>query len=429
MRPIIPVSAALLLLTAAPAVAIGAPDGVLYTVVGAEGGYFGWAVSELADVDGDGVTDWISGAPFDPVPSVSVHSGATGAELWTVHGDPGTYLSYAIADVGDVDGDGTHDVAAGDIWADRVLVLDGSDGSVLHDLTDGEPAWTLFGHSVGDAGDVDGDGHDDLLVGAMFAGAGGEAYVYSGADGSRLRTYAGADDGDWFGSGTDAVGDVDGDGVVDHVIGAANGGPSDGGAVHVFSGADGALVHELVGVGTSVNLGRFFVAGLDDVDGDGVADVYGGDYGDNRGNRSTERADGNETAMERRADPSEGRLATGRAYVWSGATGERLHVFNGASRGAGMGPGRGAGDVDGDGHEDVVVGSYTSSVGAEQAGQVTVFSGATGDVLLDVVNDVPFEQLGFDAVGLGDLDGDGRDDLLVSGAEGDRVHGLATGTG
>lgn len=421
MRRELSLTAVLVLAAALPAAALDTDDGVLSTVEGAEGGYFGWAVSELADVDGDGVTDFITGEPFAATSSVSVFSGASGARLWSVDGDPGGALSYSIADVGDVDGDGVHDVAAGDVLSATVKVLDGATGAQLHEFVEDDPGFTLFGHSVGDAGDVDGDGHADVLVGTMFGGDGGEVTVFSGADGSVLREYVGAEPNDWFGSGTDGVADVDGDGVVDHVIGAANGGVDDGGAVYVFSGADGGLLHELTGAGTSGNLGRFFVAGLDDVDGDGVADVYGGDYGDQRGNRSIVRAAGNETAMARRADPSAGRLPAGRAYVWSGATGERIHVFNGASRGAGMGPGRGAGDLDGDGHEDIVVGSYSSSVGAEQAGQVTVYSGATGEVLVDLLGDVAFDQLGFDAVGLGDVDGDGRDDLLVSSAEGDRV--------
>lgn len=439
MRRIAPLSAAVLLaLAAAPAAALDASDGVLTDVLGPPDSSFGWAVSELADVDGDGITDWISGGPFADANTgyVAVHSGASGDELWRVDGPgPQSYLSFAIADVGDVDGNGSNDVAATTLITGRVLVLDGATGDQLLTLNQPDSGFTFFGSAVGDAGDVDGDGAPDILVGATGAGTGGQVYVYSGDDGSILRTYDGFEAGDLFGSGTDGVADVDGDGVTDHVIGARDAGRRDAGEVYVFSGGNGELIHRLRGAGTAEDLGWFFVAGLGDVDGDGVADVYGGDFNDDTGGRSgvrnTNDPQGNgdgpaDPALANRADPAADRADRGRAYVWSGATGQRLHSFVGATPAAGMGPGRGAGDVDGDGHEDLVVGSYTSSVGGDEAGRVTVFSGATGQVLFDVVGDVPGEQLGFDAVGLGDLDGDGLADIVVSGAEGDHVYTFDT---
>jgi hypothetical protein len=82
--------------------------------------------------------------------------------------------------------------------------------------------------------------------------------------------------------------------------------------------------------------------------------------------------------------------------------------------------------VNRDGYADVVVGSYTSSAGAPSGGRVTVYSGRTGRVLFDYAGRNAGETLGYDAVGLGDVNRDGRVDLLVSGASADRVYVLST---
>jgi FG-GAP repeat protein len=101
-----------------------------------------------------------------------------------------------------------------------------------------------------------------------------------------------------------------------------------------------------------------------------------------------------------------------------------LHSWLGAP-GAGLGPGRGAGDVNGDGVNDLAVGSYTSSDGAPQAGRIDIFSGATGAPLRTITSTTAGENLGFDAVGVGDVNRDRRPDLLASAAEGDTVYMIA----
>ena len=97
----------------------------------------------------------------------------------------------------------------------------------------------------------------------------------------------------------------------------------------------------------------------------------------------------------------------------------------GAGPGDGLGPGRGAGDVNGDGRPDLVIGSYNSSAGAAQAGKVQLFSGADGSLLRTITSTTAGENLGFDAVGLGDVNGDEIPDALVSAATGDRVYIVA----
>jgi hypothetical protein len=81
--------------------------------------------------------------------------------------------------------------------------------------------------------------------------------------------------------------------------------------------------------------------------------------------------------------------------------------------------------VDGDGLVDLAIGSYTSSDGAPQAGKVEIFSGVDGSLIRRITSTTAFENLGFDAVGVGDLDDDGVPDLLISAASGDRVYVVA----
>jgi hypothetical protein len=148
--------------------------------------------------------------------------------------------------------------------------------------------------------------------------------------------------------------------------------------------------------------GNFFVAGVGDVNGDGTPDIYAADYGD------TTLGPG-----------------TGRAAVFSGIDGSQLLSWTGSAAGEGLGPGREAGDVNGDGRIDLVIGSYNSSDGAPSAGKVQVFSGADGSLLRTITSTTPGEQLGFDAVGVGDQNGDGIPDLLVSAASGETVYLIA----
>jgi hypothetical protein len=365
--------------------------------------YFGWAVSELVDIDGDGVTDIIVSDPLRAGGGAAyVFSGATGASIfqWSV---PGSQYGYSIADAGDADADGTHDILVGDnLGAGAVELRSGATGALLHRFTGG--AGDAMGTAVSTAGDVDGDGHADLLLGAgRVDGAvgvdSGAVYVVSGATYQTIRTLRGEDAGGRFGTAADLSRDLDGDGRPDWVIGARDSGPGARGRAYAFSSASGRRLWTVTAPKTGGDLGSFFVGGLGDLDGDGTGDVYLGDYLDSTNGGQS-----------------------GAAYVVSGADGSRIYAWRGPRPKEGMGPGREAGDIDGDGVQDVAVGSYLSSSGAKLAGRVDIFSGATGGRIASITSTRIGENLGFDVVGLGDTNGDGHPDLLVSAATGHNVY-------
>ena len=183
-----------------------------------------------------------------------MRSGRSGAILHSYFGLPGELLGYAIADAGDVDGDGVHDVIIGapqgglsctgtEVGPGHAYVRSGATGALLLTLG-GAPDRAHLGAAVSSAGDINRDGHADLLVGAPCAGPNGAqsgaAYVYSGATGTVLRTFAGGAAGDHFGIGTAQVGDIDHDRVTDLAVAATDAGRGGRGVVSVFSGRTGA---------------------------------------------------------------------------------------------------------------------------------------------------------------------------------------------
>jgi hypothetical protein len=397
---------ALGLVVGAPAAAAADGSGfvedahVLQAWHGEPNGYFGWAVSELADIDRDRATDAIIGEPFTGGGITWVFSGRTGRLIYRLDGAPGDRQGSAIADAGDTNRDGVHDIisgAPGTTGPGRAYLYSGTTGRLLHTWEGARPGDQL-GSAVASAGDQNHDGYDDVLVGAQSDDSAGEnagaAYVFSGRTYELLRRLDGRHPGDRFGSGVDWSASVDRDRKADLIVGAFR--EAGGGGAHVFSGRTGTELFSLARPAGAANFGQFFVAGVGRVDGDRVPDVYAADYNAQGG--------------------------SGYAAVYSGRDGSLIHAWPGAP-GDGVGPGREAGDVDHDGRIDLAVGAYTA--GPTAAGRVDIHSGATGDILRTITSTTDGENLGLDAVGVGDVNRDREPDLLLSAAEGDTVYLVA----
>ncbi|MCA9770995.1 MAG: FG-GAP repeat protein, partial [Myxococcales bacterium] len=203
--------------------------------------------------DGDGFDDLFVGAFSDDnngadSGSARVLSGANGSTLYTFDGDaPHTNLGSAVSNVGDIDGDGVEDLIAGAMGDDAIgldggaaRVYSGINGATLFTFH-GDAAGDLFGRAVSGAGDVNGDGTPDLVVGAPFSSNAGVqnglARVFSGVDGSVLGTMVGDSAGDQFGISVSGAGDTNLDRRSDVIVGAWLDGDKGGasGSARVFS--------------------------------------------------------------------------------------------------------------------------------------------------------------------------------------------------
>ena len=320
----------------------------------AAGDQFGRSVAGLGDIDGDGFADLIVGAPgTDGAGSdrgaLYVYSGATGLELASFQGaHDGDQLGWDVAGLGDTNFDGVGDYAASAPWdsvvapvSGMVTVWSGDSHTPLLVRRSSQPN-SLFGWSIAGAGDVNGDGRRDLLIGAPTEHAGGmvdngRAYLYSVAAGTGagalLWSRAGSQQSAQLGTSVAGLGDVDGNGLSDVAIGEpySDAGGIDSGRVLVCGGANGATIHDLIGdAGHGFGLS---VAGPGDVDGDGRADlIAGGPFADDFG-------------MNNR----------GNARIYSGASGVELYRQYGYAAGDEMGRNvSGAGDLNGDGFDDLI---------------------------------------------------------------------------
>ncbi len=253
----------------------GANGGLLLEWQGSDDlALFGHAVVTLPDVDGDGLADVVAAAPNHIGGGlVLARSPISGRILWRLNGEGRLGSSLALA--GHHDGDTIEDVVAGEPGSEtgRAVLVSGSDGTLLRTY-EGSPS---FGHCVAAIADQDGDGLRDLLIGAPFeesAGvAPGAAFVVSSATGATLLAVVGEDTGARFGEALASVPDIDGDGLDDLAVGAPyTNAPGQIGQVYVFSSPTGALLHRLVGTQPGAIYGRL-VARVLDVDGDGTDDL------------------------------------------------------------------------------------------------------------------------------------------------------------
>ncbi len=410
-------------LAAAPAV-WGQPAPVTLTSPNTQiSGNFGVSSAGVPDADGDGRGDLLVGAYREDGGEVGagrayVFSGSTGAVLRTLvspNQEPGGQFGRSVAGVPDADGDGRGDLLVGAPTEDggaqsagRVYFYSGSTGDLLQTLVSPNPeAGGQFGGLVAGVSDVDGDGRGDLLVGAYLEDGGatsaGRAYLFSGATGELLRTLVSPspETNGFFGFVVAGVPDVDGDERGDLLVSASfeDGGVPGGGRAYLFSGFTGELLRTLESPNPVAD-GFFgsWVAGVPDADGDGRGDLLVG------ANRELGGAEG-----------------AGRAYLFSGATGNLLQTLespNPEVNGEFGSLVAGVSDVDGDGRGDLLVAAYSEDVEMTDAGRAYLYSGSTGVLIrtLESPNIESFGNFGFSVAGVTDADGDGRGDLLIGAA-------------
>jgi len=366
---------------------------------------FGWIGRSIGDVDGDGIWDVTSSAPTNNEGGTSagkiyVYSGKTGKLLWDFAAkETSGQLGMSIESAGDVNGDGIPDVVAGAPYANKTYVFSGNDGNVLFEWT-GSDQKGAFGRGVAGVGDVNGDGFGEILIGEPYNIWGaplnskqveqaGNVYLYSGKDGTVLQKWKGKEIGDGFGTAL-AGKTVDKSTLL--MIGAP--GAGNGGEVSVYKRMDADIFFTMEADSTGSSLGGMFMSVVGDVDGDKVQDLYASDWSNG--------ALGN---------------STGRIYVHSGATGEQIMMLTGETAGDGFGIGvADAGDTNNDGYDDLVIGSWQHASAAPSGGKVYVYSGRDGKLIRTLTGKVPGETLGFDTTGIGDVNGDGIVDLLLTSA-------------
>jgi len=367
---------------------------------------FGWIARSIGDVDHDKASDFVTSAPTKTINGavnagrIYVYSSRTGKLLWTADGKAGDQLGTGVEAAGDTNKDGVPDVIASGPYNGVAYIYSGKDGRVLRSFK-GEKPDDKFGQHVSTAGDVDHDGYADVVIGAPGANGGaGSAYVYSGKDGHLLLKLNGSS-GEGFGSTVAGWADKKG---MFLVVGAPGAGPKHTGRTYVYDALSPKPKFTIESDDTGAALGMMFVSVLGDVDGDKVPDVYASDWSNNAKGRST-----------------------GRIYVHSGKTGTRLFTLTGETAGEGFGTSASnASDLDGDGHADLAVGAWQYAAAAPSGGRIYIYSGKDGRLLKTITDRVPGDTLGFDSVGIGDVDGDGIADLLITAAWSD-IHGFHSG--
>jgi Ca2+-binding RTX toxin-like protein len=384
----------------------------------AAGDYAGSSVASAGDVNGDGFDDIIVGAPF------SDDGGAYAGKAYVIFGKAGGFGTIDLTGLAPADG----------------FVIQGGFGDTV-------------GRSVASAGDVNGDGFDDIIVGARRGGGGGgedlgpgEAYVIFGKAGGFgpidlaalapdagfvIRGDAAAD---YAGSSVASAGDINGDGFDDIVVGAPfgdDGGSYAGEAYVIFGKAGGFGTIDLSSLApadgfviqgdAAQDRAGFSVASAGDVNGDGFDDIvvgapYGGDGGVFPGETYVifGKAGGFGAIDLSNLAPADGFIIQG------DATGDN------AGRSVAC-----AGDVNGDGFDDLIVGARRGDDGGIYAGEAyVIFGKASGFGTIDLTGlvpadgfiiqgDVAFDNAGISVSSAGDVNGDGFDDVLVGAFGGD----------
>lgn len=471
-----------------------------FTLTGiAVGDFSGWSVSNLGDVNGDGIDDIIIGAYWADPNALSKagqsyvvfgsNSGFSSTlDLATLDGSNGFVVNginvsgisgYSVSAAGDVNGDGIGDILIGAPAAPGygfaftagesyvvfgsntafaasmdISALDGTNGFIINGLLDNDS----FGASVSAAGDVNGDGIDDIIIGAYSAdpagkAAAGESYVIFGSDavfsqyfdpstldGTNGFVLNGIDAEDVSGISVSNAGDVNGDGIDDVIIGALDADPNgniDAGESYMLFGSsaafaanidlstlDGSNGFVINGVEAGDKSG-FSVSAAGDVNGDGIGDILIGELGNTATSNESYVVFGSSTPFSASLNLSS--LDGSNGFVIHGITTGDRSGYSVSS----------AGDINGDGFDDILVGAPVTGANAGESyvifGSDQAFSASLDLSTLDGNNGftlrgvVDGDSSGWSVSGAGDVNGDGIDDIIIGAPYGDPSGANAAG--
>ena len=391
--------------------------------------HFGWSVATAGDVNGDGYGDviigacWYDNSETDEGKAFVYHGSASGLSAdpnWTAEVDQASAeFGCSVSTAGDVNGDGYSDVIIGARFYDNGQEGEGM-AFVYHGSASGLsalPVWTAesnqvyarLGCSVSTAGDVNGDGYADVIVGVRLYDNGqsaeGAAFVYHGsvsglsADPSWIAE--GGQSGAEFGDSVATAGDVNGDGYCDVIVGAY---PVKGKAF-VYHGSASGLSADADWIAEGEQIDAMFgdkVATAGDINGDGYCDVIvGAPVYDNGHNAEGKAFVYHGSAAGLSANPA-----------WT-AEGDQDHACFGYSVGT-------AGDINGDGYCDVIVGA--KGYDNEHTGEGAVFvyygslAGLSAVPIWTAEGGRYLADFGNSVATAGDVNGDGLSDVIVGAA-------------
>ncbi|HLP32363.1 MAG TPA: FG-GAP-like repeat-containing protein, partial [Bacteroidia bacterium] len=396
------------------------------------GSNMGWDVSCAGDVNGDGYSDIVTSAQeyangqTDEGAAFVYHGSASG--VITTHSaflesnQVDTKMGNSVCAAGDVNGDGYGDVIVGAYYYDNgqsnegaFFVYHGSSNGIIttaSTVVESNQANAYMGSSVSIAGDVNGDGYSDVVVGAYlydnFQSNEGAFFVYHGSASGIITSASTVVESNQtnaeMGNSVSCAGDVNGDGYSDVIVGAYqyDNGQSKEGAFFVYHGSAIGIITTAAAVVESNQTNAFMgysVSSAGDVNGDGYSDVIVGVFNYTNG-QSQEGAffvyHGNANGISTTASAmSESNQAT---------------TFMGYSVSS-------AGDVNGDGYSDVIVGAYYYTNGQNQEGAAFVYHGSSSGIITTAAtvleSNQSFARMGYFVNSTGDVNGDGYSDVII----------------